>query len=271
MFTENYDDEYKTKNIKKVLAYTLKNYLADSRGFSADTWSISWYIINVLRRHRPQFIRTTLTYCHGATKLIKEFMEQNIDFMVDMQFLRSFPKDLSPSHPSRYENLLQYLIEEQILLHKYKMGKLTDRQLNSKLFPIIIKKLENNLILRHPTNIKNVELKLEFEGRFYRKNFDINDLLDTKIVFPCKHERNPVNIFSVCYKKIRFDKDKWDTYTDFQDKRDKIKTISTTRSGGSLEFTLYELRNPDNGFYIGCVEFDYHDFSRIYGIEFIIL
>ena len=101
-----------------------------------EVWAIKWYIINVLRKYEPFKIRKTLELCCGATKLIKEFMFNNINFMVSMQF-----------QPYHLEHIMHLLIQEKWLEFIYEKKLISSTEYSARIFPITIKKMEAELPL----------------------------------------------------------------------------------------------------------------------------
>jgi len=197
------EDKYE-KNIMKtkrsVLSYTLKNYLTKNKDLkikiSPESWAIKWYIYYVLRSYEPYKIKDTLSHCYGATKKLKKFMEENIDFMINMQFLTDI-----------YSSIMIYLIEEKILEFNYKEGKFTEEEYFNKIFPklFIIRKLKLQSYLKFRTNVPNININLEINYNKTKYNLVIpsSDLFDTKIIFPSKYGSSK-GTGSKCTKKKQF-------------------------------------------------------------------
>lgn len=194
----------KSRVIKSVFAYALKMHFVD-KNFSLESWYIQWYVFNVLRSHEPWSIRQTLTFCHGSTKELQDFMNENVDFMIEMQFF------------SRDSNII-YFIEEKILEFKHKIGKISDSVYLNRVFPVRVKKLE--IILKFKMPIEDMKIKFYFtrDGSNYQLEMPTKDLFDSKIVFPHRYNSNPSGR-SKCTKTIKFNKN---------DEIFKTKFIKTT-------------------------------------------
>jgi hypothetical protein len=198
--------EYKCeKNMMKtkrfVLNYTLKNYLSKNKHhkdlkISSESWAIQWYIYNVLRSYEPYKIKDTLSYCYGATKKLQKFMEENIDFLINMQFLRDV-----------YSSIMIYLIEEKILEFNYKEGIFTEEEYFNKILPklFIIRQIKLQSYLKFKTNIPNININLEINYNKTKYNLVIpsDDLIDTKIIFSSKYGTSK-GTNSKCTKKKEF-------------------------------------------------------------------
>jgi hypothetical protein len=187
---------------RSVLNYTLKKYLNKKKYYkglkiSPETWAIEWYIYNVLRNHEPYKIKSTLTYCYGATKELQKFMEENIDFMISMQFISDI-----------YSNIVVYLIEEKILEFKQKEGKFTDKEYFSKIFPrlFILREIKLKTYLKFRTIILDIYVNLEiyYNKIKYKLVIPSDNLIDTKIIFPSRYGK-PKETNSKCPKKKEFD------------------------------------------------------------------
>lgn len=187
---------------RSVLNYTLKNYLSKKKLYkglkiSPETWAIRWYIYNVLRKHEPYKIKSTLTYCYGATKELQKFMNENIDFMISMQFISDI-----------YSNIVVYLIEEKILEFKQKEGKFEEEEYFSKIFPrlFVLREIKLKTYLKFRTIIPNIYVNLEiyYNKTVYKLVIPSDDLIDTKIIFPSRYGKSK-ETNSKCSKKKEFD------------------------------------------------------------------
>lgn len=179
--------------------------------------------------------------------------------------------------PHEHDNILEYLIEEEIINYRYKTKQLSGKRRTLRLFPVIVKKLEKTLKLKHATNIENVlvkfktKLKGDMERQIYCKKFRLNDLIDSKIVIPqCDGWGwGAKNRNSICYKTILCKKNEWDIYENTYDNKNKIQTTEKTQ-GVHVMFSLYKLHDS-NGNFLGNVELDYMSLNNPYYVEFIIL
>jgi len=177
--------------IKKVFTYSLKNTLKN-RGekvtISPESWYIQWYVYNVLRRYEPFYINKTLTFCYGASELLKKFMEEYISFMIDMQFLGQ-----------DFDKYLIFLIEEKVLEYKLRIGNISEKYYMEHIVPIRIKKLEMNLDFKISTEDKKFKLQFEYLKKNYSVELESEKLLDTKFVLVDKRNKSyRINKYSKC-------------------------------------------------------------------------
>jgi hypothetical protein len=285
---ENKCEEDILRTKRRVINYTLANYL-NNKKISTESWAIEWYVYNVLRRYEPFYITKTLTYCYGATKEIQKFMEENISFMIDMQFLRN-----------EYSDLMIYLIEEKLLNFKHKEGKISDKEYSKKIFPLIKIKLESYLKFRSAIPEIDINLQIDFERKKYNLCIPIDELLDTKIIFPSRYGKSKAQ-GSKCSKKKEF-KDLLQyvttntviepcktTYTYNKKTKELINTQNNTKikinhdpehsvlhsknnfiifedtySGDMYGVKIFTLFNINDGKMIGVFEVHYNDFDCIY-------
>lgn len=180
---------------RSVLNYTLKHFLQNTE-ISPESWAIQWYVYHLLRMHEPYKIQHTLNYCYGATKELQKFMKENIDFMVNMQFLRDV-----------YSNIMIYLIEEKILEFKYKEGKFTEEDYISKIFPKLFntRKIKLQTYLKFRNFVSNIDINLEinYNKTKYKLVIPSEELLDSKIIFPSRYG-TPNGNCSKCIKRKEF-------------------------------------------------------------------
>ena len=109
---ENKYHERVEKVKKAVTNYVNKHMNKDENKenkFNPETYYIEWYVHNILRMYEPYKIKQTLTYCYGASEELQTFMNDNTEFMIDMQFL----------HHNK-EHLMTTLIEKKLTDYKNK-------------------------------------------------------------------------------------------------------------------------------------------------------
>jgi hypothetical protein len=187
------------KIIKKVFNYSLKNILKnryEKIKISPESWYIQWYIYNLYRQYEPHFINNTINYCYGASDLIKDFMKDNIDFMINMQFLSEF-----------YENIMIFLIEEKILEYRHKKNIISDNYFSKNSFPIIIKKLEKYLNFKILNPYKKFILNFEYNKNKYEIEIEAENLFNTQFLLVNKNNKYYINSNSKCTNKQIFTKE----------------------------------------------------------------
>ena len=193
LLIEKIDYESFVKTIKKVFNYSLKNILKNKNEkikISPESWYIEWYVYYILRSYEPCYIKDTLTYCGGANQLIKDFMNDNINFMINLQFLSG-----------SYKNIIIFLIEEKILEYKHEKNIISDSYFSKNVFPTRIKKLEKNLNFKILNTYENFILSFCYMKTTYKIKLDMKDLFNTKFIFLDKNNRYYENKQSKCLKK----------------------------------------------------------------------
>lgn len=224
---------------KTICEYVIKNMINNKNGpikFSEETWCIEWYVLYVLRKYEPHFIKSTLTYCYGASNFLQRFMKENIKFMIDMQFL-----------PRSQTVVMVLLIEEKILDFKHKNKKISDSEYLHKIFPLRIKNLEKELQMMFPIINKNITVSFEYwhnrSGNNYMLNIDSEELLRTKFVFQNNYKKYNSNDQSSCYKihNVNFN----DTKTWIKNSKEKIdkKKIDIIPAIVSKRIVINEISN----------------------------
>jgi len=279
---KNKIEDKKLKLINKMIKYCICNKIKNKNDvikINDEVWALQWYIYYVLRQHEPYKIQQTLTFCYGATELIKEFFEQNTNFMVQMQFI---------SH--KLESIMIYLIQEKWLEFLYEKKLINSKEYSSRLFPIIIKKFELKLELKIPTEDKNITLYVDVDKCIYRIDTTLSNLFDSKFVIANKYGKYYSNKSSKCHKRININLkqnndwkrvNKTTNKTKRVDKPDFIETnetylsyelnsqkniiiethIFTIGSCSARNFTLYSLKTKKM---IGAFEFNISDYEFIY-------
>ena len=192
----NKTEEKLNKQVKSMILFCLKSKInykllyPETCNIQIDTevWSIKWYIINVLRKYEPFKIKQTLDLCCGKTQLIKEFMFNNIDFMVSMQF-----------QPYNLECIMHILIQEKWLEFIYEKKLINSAEYSARRFPITIKKLEVFLELKKPI-IDDIKLEIYMykDKHNYKLETSLVDIHDTKFVFKTQSNRYTSNPKSKC-------------------------------------------------------------------------
>jgi hypothetical protein len=178
--------------IKKMVNYCLKNrHRYKNIKIDDEVNCIQFYVYNVLRSCEPFNIKNTLSYCYGSTDLVKEFMENKIGFMVEMQFL------------SNEDDIMIYLIQEQWLYFKSEKGLIYSKECSSRLFPLIIKKLEAKLTMKVPFDDFDVILYVQKDKFYYKIETVISNLIGTKFIIANNYERYVTNKKSKCHKSIK--------------------------------------------------------------------
>lgn len=158
-----------------------------------EVWAIKWYILNVLRKHEPYKIKETLGFCHGSTELVKEFMVNNINFLVSMQF-----------QPHYLSYMMIILIQEQWLEFIYNKNLISSREYSSRHFLIVIKKLEVFLVLKQPVvDDINLEIYIFKDKSNYKMDTSLLNVIDTKFVFVNNYNKYLSNKKSECSKRIK--------------------------------------------------------------------
>lgn len=183
--------ENTNKVVKKYAQKELLKYTENGYSMSIETFYIEWYVYHVLRSYEPYRINVTLTYCHGASNELQDFMKKNVDFMVNMQFFGD-----------KGDKFMPFLIEEKILEYKYEEGKIDENEFSKKVFPIRIKKLEYKLKFKIKIEDYLINIKFSCEKDNYEFEMKSSELFGTKFVFPYKYNSNPVNNSSKCHKKV---------------------------------------------------------------------
>lgn len=176
--------------VKYCLRYKFQNRFKNIK-IDDEVWALQWYVYNVLRQHEPYKIKYTLNYCYGATTLMKEFMETNSDFMVQMQFISS-----------KLENIMIYLIQEKWLEFLYEKKMTGSKEYSSRLFPIIIKKFQIKLEMRFPIEDKNVTFYVYNDKNNYKIETMLSNLINSKFVIANKYGRYVPNKNSICHKRV---------------------------------------------------------------------
>jgi hypothetical protein len=186
------------RRIRSMVNYSFIKKFNDKENISEEVWCIQWYILHVLRSYEPYKINDTLSYCYGAPKIVKDFMEKNISFMIDMQF----------QSQEEYKYMC-YLIQEKFLNYKYELGLISSREYMSKIFPSIVKKLELNLTLKKPFVDRPVELlfnhKRKYRDNKYVFKTTLDNLLGTKFLIPNEYNKYRKNQRSKCSKTVIMD------------------------------------------------------------------
>jgi hypothetical protein len=169
-----------------------------------EVWAIKWYILNVLRKHEPYRIKETLNLCYGASELVKEFMVNNINFMVSMQFQSNHLSDT-----------MLMLIQEQWLEFLYEKNLISSEEYLSRHFPIVIKKLEIFLLLKQPVvDDFNLEIYIFKDKCNYKMDTSLLNVIDTKFAFVNSYNRYLSNKKSDCSKRINVNLDRSMTSND---------------------------------------------------------
>lgn len=267
---------------KKVSTYVSANDLNNKNEkirISPESWAIEWYVYRVLREYEPIEIRDTLTYCHGATDELKRFMKENVNFMIEMQFL-----------PHEYENIMIYLIEEKILEFNYKLGSINLEDYVKRMFPVRKIKLENYLMFKNYVPNVNVKLQFTVNRKEHKFLMPINELLDTAIIIPSKHGISNINSKCLRIKRIKHFNEYIDENIKFETNRKNIenniqinhiethasRTISPSanliiysscRSGGLMSKKTITLYGSKTGKLIGKFEIINNDYDCLTGIK----
>jgi hypothetical protein len=184
----------KLRLIHSMINYVLKNKFCRHRfgkiKIDDEAYALKWYIYNVLRMHEPHKIQSTTNYCYGATDLIQQFIKENTNFMVDMQFISE-----------SIEHIMILLIQEKWLEFLYEKSLIEPKIYLSRLFLISIKKLESKLILRTPITDKKISVFINKDKNIYEIKTNLTELIDTKIVFTNKYSKYISNKSSKCHKR----------------------------------------------------------------------
>ncbi len=190
-------DKIESKKIK--LIHNMVNYVLENKfhkhpfgkiKIDDESWAIEWYVYHVLRMHEPYKINSTITFCYGTTKLLKQFIEENINFMVKMQFISQ-----------SLEHIMILLIQEKWLEFLYEKSFLEPKTYMKRLFPIIIKKFETILQLKTPVVDKKLSIFIEKDKKIYEIKTNLEELIGTKIAFTNKYSKYVSNKSSKCHKK----------------------------------------------------------------------
>jgi hypothetical protein len=181
-------------NAMELYCTTNKNKYPPTSQIKIDdeVWAIQWYILNVLRNYEPYKIKETLNFCYGASDLVQKFMTDNINFMVDMQF-----------HSSYLSDIMIVLIQEQWLKFLYSQQIISSHEYSSRHFQIVIKKLEELLVLKQPVidDIK-LEIYINKDKSNYKMDTSLLNLINTKFVFVNRSNKYFSNKSSDCYKRV---------------------------------------------------------------------
>ena len=275
------DEKYSSKinkSIRSMVNYLLIKKFNDKENISDEVWCIQWYILHVLRSYEPYSIKDTLTYCYGAPEIVKSFMKKNVNFMIKMQF--------QSSEEYKY---MHYLIDEQFLNYKYELGLISNYEYMRKVFPLIVKKLELNLILKKPFVNRPVKLffthKRSYRHNKYIFNTTLEDLLDTKFLIPNQYNKCKKNKNSKCYKTVIMDltKKEYEQIKEFPEPiksqqnpdilnslkkkhpystvkfNEELIIVENSMSYGSISCKLFTIYEKDGKTLLGNVEFNFDD------------
>ena len=184
----------KLKLIRNMTNYVLKNKFRGHQfgkiKIDDEAYALEWYVYNVLRMHEPYKINSTIKYCYGTTNLIQQFIKENTNFMVNMQFISE-----------SLEHIMILLIQEKWLEFLYEKSLIDPKSYLSRLFLISIKKLESKLILRTPIVDKKISVFINKDRNMYEIKTNLAELIDTKIVFTNKYSKYISNKSSKCHKR----------------------------------------------------------------------
>jgi hypothetical protein len=205
-FIENQIFNSVKDKIKDVFIFTLNNILSEKikkNKFTAETWYIYWYIHEVFRRYEPYCLDDTINRCYGASTLIKKFLKENKEFIIEMQFTSD-------------SNLLLYLIDEKILEFKHSLGKISDKEFIKNVIYDRIKKFEKVLILKEKKVDEDLKIRLKMKvgKKIYDTEIFLNELIDTRFVFK-NNQKYKGNKYFSCPKKIIIEyNEKWENSKD---------------------------------------------------------
>jgi hypothetical protein len=189
----NIIENKKLRFIYNMIIYCIYNKSKKSNLIKIDdeVLGLEYYVYKVLRQYEPYKIKNTINYCYGATDLMKEFMKTNVNFMIDMQFICE-----------ELEHIILYLIQEKWLEFLYNKKIIGSKEYSSRLFPIIIKKLEIKLEMKLPIEDKNVTFYVDKDERNYKIETTLLDLIDSKFVLSNNYGKYVSNKNSTCHKRI---------------------------------------------------------------------